>query len=229
MIKAICEYCGKEYIKRHKKSRCCSQECNQALYRKEHKTTYTKVCPICGTEFETTNSVVKYCGEICACKARSIKSLKYAKRVSQEPRACVECGGEFIPKSTLSRFCSQDCRKIYTTKNYKKNFQPKICTHCGKEFIPNSTGAKYCSEECRNKGKKKAEEKKASERKSPNTKKIKKSDYPDVPSSKRWEKMNLAERSKECARYHLTYGQAQTMAYGGKLPEDFGEDVRNGK
>jgi hypothetical protein len=35
--------------------------------------------------------------------------------------------------------------------------------------------------------------------------------------------MNLAERSKECARYHLTYGQAQTMAYGGKLPEDFGE------
>ena len=170
MIKAICEYCGKEYIKRYKKSRCCSQECNQALYREEHKTTYTKVCPICGVKFETTISTAKYCGKLCSCKASSIRSGKYAKRASHEPRVCAECGGEFIPKSNKNRFCCEDCNKAYTAKNYKQNFLPKFCPICGKEFVPNSTGAKYCSEECRNKGKKKAAEKKASERKSPNTK-----------------------------------------------------------
>jgi hypothetical protein len=224
MIKAICEYCGKEYIKRHKKSRCCSQKCNQALYREKHKTTYTKVCPICGVKFETTISTAKYCGEICACKARSIKSLKYAKMASYEPRPCAECGREFIPKTKASRFCSKECNIIYSNKH--KKFEPKKCKCCGKEFLPNSTGAKYCSEECRAEAKKKAAEKKASERKSPNTKKIKKSDYPDVPSSKRWEKMSLADRNAESRKYHLTYGQAQGRAYCGTLPEDFGEDVR---
>lgn len=227
MIKARCEYCGKEYIKRYKTSRWCSHECNKALYREEHKTTYIKVCPICGTEFETSYSRAVYCGSLCAFKARSIKSLEYAKRASHEPMACAECGGEFIPKSKASRFCSKECNIIYTNKH--KKFEPKKCKCCGKEFVPNSTGAKYCSEECRNKGRKKAEEKKASERRSPNTKKIKKSDYPDVPSSKRWEKMSLAERNAESRKYHLTYGQAQGKAYCGTLPEDFGEDVRNGK
>ena len=50
--------------------------------------------------------------------------------------------------------------------------------------------------------------------------------YPDVPSSKRWEKMSLADRNAESRKYHLTYGQAQGRAYCGTLPEDFGEDVR---
>ncbi len=222
--KAICTICGQEFIKRNKNSRCCSKTCYQALYREEHKTTYTKVCPICGVKFETTISAAKYCGKVCSSVAHGIRSREYAKRVIREPITCAECGGEFIPKSKASRFCSKECNIIYSNKH--KKFEPKKCKCCGEEFLPNSTGAKYCSEDCRNKGKKKAAEKKASERKSPNTKKIKKSDYPDVPSSKRWEKMSLADRNAESRKYHLTYGQAQGRAYCGTLPEDFGKDVR---
>ena len=60
------------------------------------------------------------------------------------------------------------------------------------------------------------------------SKKENNSQYPDVPSSKRWEKMKLEERNAEARKYHLTYGQAQGRAYTGTLPEDFGLKERKG-
>ena len=46
------------------------------------------------------------------------------------------------------------------------------------------------------------------------------------PAQRRWEKMSWKELSAECARLHLSYGQAQQLYYSGTLPEDFGKDVR---
>ena len=222
MRKAICEYCGKEYIKKNKNSRCCSQECNQALYRQEHRVVHTKVCVICGRKFETTKSAAKYCSSLCACEARRRKSLEYAKRVSHEPRKCTECGGEFIPKSVAGKFCSKECKKIHTSKRMKQGFKPIKCVYCGKEFIPNSSSAKYCSEECRKEGKRDALRKKVSAHdRNPGAESKKKTEKKS-PAQLRWEKMTWKEISAECARFHLTYGQVQVMAMRGTLPEDFG-------
>lgn len=190
---------------------------------------HNKICPICGTEFKSRLSRAVYCGELCACKARSIKALKYAKKVKHEPKACAECGKEFIPKSKASRFCSNECQIEYKRKN-RKECPPKMCATCGKEFVPKSNYAKYCSAECREAAAKKTNQTKinAKKEKVVQTKNKKASDYPDVPSSKRWEKMKLEERNAEARKYHLTYGQAQGRAYCGTLPEDFGVKRKEG-
>lgn len=188
---------------------------------------HKKICPICGKEFETTKTKVKYCSSVCVCESKSIKALQYVKRVQHAPKACEECGKEFIPKNIKSKYCCAECKKRYYAKQPKKGFTPKKCEYCGNEFIPNSSSAKYCCEKCRKAGAKEALNKKTSmhtQNYYSEKKKTKvRSDYPDVPSSKRWEKMSLAERNAESRKYHLTYGQAQGRAYCGTLPEDFGE------
>lgn len=231
MLKAICKFCGKEFVKKNKNSKCCSQECSQALYRQEHRVMYEKICSICGRKFETTLSRAKYCSSLCAHDASVKASREYARRVSHEPRACAECGKVFAPKTNAGKFCSPECKRAHLIKTGKA-FKPRKCAYCGKEFIPKSTGAKYCGEECRKAGKSENLKKKVSmhERNlgaSEKKKAKKKSDYPNVPSSKRWEKMSLAERGAECRKHRLTYGQAQTKAYFGMLPEDFGEVKEN--
>lgn len=45
-------------------------------------------------------------------------------------------------------------------------------------------------------------------------------------AEKLWQSMTLREISAECARYHITYGQAQVMVKEGCLPEGFGKEKR---
>ena len=185
---------------------------------------HKKICVVCKREFETNRISAVYCGELCACKARSIKALKYAKRADHFPRACAECGGEFIPKSNKNKFCSEDCKRIYTSKKNKTGFAPKACEYCGNEFTPNSSSAKYCSAECRKEGKREAlRSAKCKCNKNVDIEKpTKENTEKKSPAQRRWEKMSWKELSTECARLHLTYGQAQVMAMNGTLPEDFG-------
>ena len=42
------------------------------------------------------------------------------------------------------------------------------------------------------------------------------------PASLRWANMPWGELTSELARYHMTYGESQTMAYSNTLPENFG-------
>ena len=211
--KAICPVCGREFIKKQKNSRCCCYECNQKLYRMEHRTVYKKVCPICGCEFETTSSTAKYCSKVCVCKARSIRSGKYAKRASHEPRACIECGGEFIPKSKASRFCCKDCYKAYYAKLQVKPYKTKVCEICGKEFTPNSSSAKYCSDECRKEAQKKAHKKGAYQyNKEAETPVPQKRGTPKSPASRRWASMSWDKLIRENDYYGLRYRDSQLMA-----------------
>ncbi len=43
------------------------------------------------------------------------------------------------------------------------------------------------------------------------------------PAQRRWERMTWKEISAECARLHISYGQAQQLYYSGTLPPDFGK------
>ena len=42
------------------------------------------------------------------------------------------------------------------------------------------------------------------------------------PAALRWKQMSWKELTAECARFHLSYGQSQVMAYNGTLPENWG-------
>lgn len=223
--KAICLVCGKEFIKKYKKSRCCSHGCNQALYRMEHREVYKKICPICGCKFETSNSMVKYCSKDCANKAHTIRSSAYAKKVQHEPKTCEECGGEFIPKSKASRFCCKDCYKAYYARQQIKPYKTKVCEICGKEFTPNNSSAKYCSDECRKEAQKKAHKKgtyQYNKDADVETSVPQKRGTPKSPASRRWARMSWDEVLRENDYYGIRYRDSQLMAEKGTLPEDYG-------
>jgi hypothetical protein len=65
---------------------------------------------------------------------------------------CVQCGKEFSSSSSISRFCSNNCKSAYRRKMGFDNIIKK-CEGCGNEYIANKyASTKYCSAVCRNKG-----------------------------------------------------------------------------
>ncbi len=63
-----------------------------------------------------------------------IQQIEYIK--------CLNCGKEFKPSTSRSKYCSIQC--VYKHRKAKT----KICLNCGKEFTPTHRGGKYCSYEC---------------------------------------------------------------------------------
>ena len=75
-----------------------------------------------------------------------------------ERKKCVICGKEFMPKTSRSVCCSDECRKSRDSqtsmawqrehKKPKKEFE-FICLACGKKFVTNKPNQKTCSAECK--------------------------------------------------------------------------------
>ncbi len=83
----VCQQCGKEfYVKDKKPRKFCSDRCREQSYYVPKIKTVTKVCQICGKEFESTKSQQKFCGEFCAKVSKSQK-LRAWKEKMKEARA----------------------------------------------------------------------------------------------------------------------------------------------
>jgi hypothetical protein len=76
-----------------------------------------KICPTCGKEFETIFGAQKYCGKDCFPK-KEVKKL--------EPRKCLHCDIEFIPKLPFSKFCCLQCSKNHWYHKHKKPSTRKV-------------------------------------------------------------------------------------------------------
>ncbi len=77
-------------------------------------------------------------------------------------KICSVCGKEFETKHHLTKFCSDDCRKIHQ-REYKQNLNKIVstaeygrmksvncgCWACGKIFERSFANEKFCSDECR--------------------------------------------------------------------------------
>lgn len=105
----ICEYCGKEFLKRSdlKPRYCSSACCGKAKSEKERK--YI-VCPICGVTFRKKRSTNVYCSNKCANIARK-------KSVFVE---CDNCGKQIEkPQCHIKEhnFCSTECRNEWYAKH----------------------------------------------------------------------------------------------------------------
>lgn len=219
--KAICAVCKNEFIKKSKDARTCSHSCYMTLWREEHRVVLTKVCATCGEEFETSNSVTKYCSDECRRKARRKTSREYARTVVYPPRSCEECGKEFTPRAKNSRFCCTECSVQYhKRKHLKGGLAPKKCAVCGKEFTPNSASAKYCSDDCRKRAQQMKGTKPFAEE---NTEVIPQKRMAGLnAAARRWAKMSWTEVTLENEYYGFSYKESQIRAYAGTLPEDYG-------
>ena len=225
MNKFMCRECGKEFLSERRGVMYCSDGCRNKFSRDKRKKMHKKKCAICGKEFETTNSREKYCSKECVRISVNKRALEYANRAKYEPRICKHCGKEFNPKTKRSVFCSRKCAKGYNSKITKKPIEAKKCIICSKVFMPRSSSQKYCSEECRKLVIRKTTYK-YGYKKNEGVEKTKKKEADNLsPTQERWAKMSLREISAECARLHLSYGQAQVMAQKGTLPIEFGLGV----
>mgnify|MGYP002624069942 CR=1 FL=1 len=72
---------------------------------------------------------------------------------------CAVCGGEFIPRHSLQKYCSAECSRLAhlavcrncRAKKKLSDGRPALvkCAVCGEEFEPKNINQKYCSPECK--------------------------------------------------------------------------------
>lgn len=119
----------------------------------------TKICPICGKEFERTSNNQVYCSIECKKKA-AVQATRSWKQRKKEPLAemvCEECGKTFMPKRANAACCSKECYEARQRKKWreysdlrrKQAFYINTCAECKKTFETKNPQVKYCCAECR--------------------------------------------------------------------------------
>lgn len=155
-----CQYCGKPYLKHEcyaERSKYCSRQCHgkAAGVRQRANAVQIRACPICGTEFETTqhHGGKKTCSAQCAHKLKSRKAGQTRRNPEKRTiQKCQFCSRPFEAyRSRNRKFCSSECRGAHKSKMGRVI---KPCAYCGKptEFIKAQIelrNGRYCSKECR--------------------------------------------------------------------------------
>lgn len=152
-------------------------------------------------------------------------------------KICLHCGNEFTTLNPDQKFCSRSCVGQYNCKTRKANLPPQKCIVCGREFLPWNKSQVTCArKKCQMKHDAEQHKKKRGTYKyqknegiipSPSPKK-KKKPWSKCNAYERWEQMTLTELSGEIARMFpgKSFGDIRLLKEQGKLPEDFGKDVR---
>lgn len=203
------------------------------MFKKKRNNGEKRECPICKKIFYAKNRRERYCGDKCRKRADSVRQAEYYQKHKKEktPIKCKQCGKEFIPYRAGTLFCSPECGHTYryehAPKKAPKVFEPRVCPICGMMFVPSAYQQKYCGETCAKEAirSRKYTYPSDEERRKPRVEAAKVKKKGASTASERWERMSWKEISAECARLHITYGQAQVMAQKGTLPEDFGLGV----
>lgn len=135
--------------------------------------TYTKECPICGTEFTTSTKLKKYCDKCAPNAGRKLaklqRELARSKKVYSEAELltynCEYCGKEHIiqknilSKLTIGQKSSWDGKEHhYCCVQHKDQARHDhdTCANCGKLLKDSDYGYNiyrpnnFCSEECEN-------------------------------------------------------------------------------
>jgi hypothetical protein len=145
---ATCPTCGNEYKNQH------GMRIHHGQTHDEQLGVTTKVCEICGEEYETLTCRAdgsKYCSN--ACKGA-------AKRVERVTRTCGYCSKPFDVRSTSERtYCCNECRYAAhrqlsgdKTPNWKGGKITLTCEACGDAYDvdPHRTDrTRACSVECK--------------------------------------------------------------------------------
>ena len=140
-----CLVCNEPFKPPRPDSRYCSRACygkslrgkpRTALFRRE-----TKVCPVCGKDFEVGGRAGKrgqlYCTKACANRGRA------------QTTPCLECG---TLCKRARKYCSRKCYHAAREKTVSDRLRTFTCATCGKSFeryVSLRTGKNaYCSADC---------------------------------------------------------------------------------
>jgi hypothetical protein len=132
-----CPTCGEQFVPRRPNAMYCSPDCQKrGIHQRQNERrraerasqpaavrvkapSPVRVCVTCGTEL-APGGRARYCGSSCWPQARrqwpervDWSQPKQIAKPKGEPRACVECGVEFMPNRTdgnRGRYCSLKCR-----------------------------------------------------------------------------------------------------------------------
>ena len=82
----------------------------------KQKVNYHRTCPVCGSNFSTSDSRKIYCSVQCCNKAaKAKKRARYRANHQKVPltsRPCIVCGKLFTPeKSNAKLICSEECKR----------------------------------------------------------------------------------------------------------------------
>ena len=85
--KKICEFCGKMFVPKTPKQRCCGKKCKRKKFgsrrlqrirekygRRKRRKNISNICQYCGREFFVTIDHRKYCSTECRLKNNAIRN-----------------------------------------------------------------------------------------------------------------------------------------------------------
>lgn len=125
----------------------------------------TKICPVCGAQFEITTAAGRRrvtCGrEVCRKKRR--QALRLARESGAIPeitgRTCAICGRSIDDRPGYTKICADPgCVKAYKLLLNRNRYRAqkgteglgeRVCPACGKKFMQHHGFQKYCSAACR--------------------------------------------------------------------------------
>ena len=133
MYKIMCEFCDKEFKTYNKKRKYCSRECavNSQKIRIE------KVCPVCGTHYETRPSNLSRGGGVCC--SRKCAHIYTSKGDKNKKKICKRCGSEKIFQCRISKK-----NRMYLCKQCRITNNIKRCYVCGKTYLYNHKNSQRC-------------------------------------------------------------------------------------
>jgi len=108
-------------------------------------------CNYCGKKFMSATRkgvTAKYCSKECCSRGWTGKHPELYKKPNV---ICPQCGKEFHPSNTNTKFCSRGCATSWNQNIEQRgegNTRIVKCIVCGKEFSRSSKNQKYCSTKC---------------------------------------------------------------------------------
>ena len=184
----------------------------------KEKVIYTKICPVCGKEFTTSNEKkIRCCSNCNAAAYRDRHRVKHEK-------VCPICGKKFIARRSIDVYCSKECyeesKVIYRHTHKVIKEQPeKICPVCGKKFVGKNSRRTYCSRKCQYQAYRE-------EHKEELLEKHRARYHENKEYYKKWEEANKEKRLRQKREYYLTHKE-EKKEYARLNRERIRENSRN--
>ena len=163
----------------------------------KEKVIYTKICPVCGKEFTTSNEKkIRCCSNCNAAAYRDRHRVKHEK-------VCPICGKKFIARRSIDVYCSKECyeesKVIYrhTHKVIKEQIE-KTCPVCGKKFVGKNSRKTYCSRKCQWQAYRSEHSEEISEKR-------KAYYHENKEHYKKWEEANKEKRARQRHEYYIAH------------------------
>ena len=93
----------------------------------------TALCDHCGSPFERTNALKRYC---CEAHQRAAANARYRKRRTEQA-LCPNCENVFVRSATSKRlqvYCSLSCQRLYRSASYKVRPDIQACIRRAREM-----------------------------------------------------------------------------------------------